>query len=90
MNASSENGPGTGGHASSGLGGLERYAGYGLALALAVVVGGWAGLALDRWLGTAPLLTLLGGFAGAGAGTYTVYQRLVAAPRRRPEQEKAP
>jgi len=90
MNASSENRPGAGGRASLGLGGLERYAGYGLALALAAVGGGWAGLALDRWLGTAPLLTLLGGFAGAGAGTYAVCRRLVGAPRRRPEQEEAP
>lgn len=90
MNASSENGSGAGGRAPSGLGGLERYAGYGLALALAVVVGGWAGLALDRWLGTTPLLLFLGGFAGAGAGTFTVYQRLVAAPRKRLEEERAP
>lgn len=90
MDVSSENGSGAGGHAPAGLGGLERYAGYGLALALAAVGGGWAGLALDRWLGTAPLLMLLGGFGGAGAGTYTVYQRLVAAPRKRPEEESAP
>lgn len=90
MRVSSENGPGARGRASSGLGGLERYAGYGLALALAVVGGGWAGLALDRWLGTSPALLLFGGFAGAGAGTYTVYQRLVVEPRKPPEEESSP
>lgn len=75
---------------ATGLGGLERYAGYGLAMALAVVAGGWAGLALDEWLGTAPLLAILGGLSAAGAATYTIYMRLIVEPARKAEEDQAP
>lgn len=71
-----------------GAGGLERYAGYGMAWVLAALLGGWAGLALDRRLGTAPLLTLLGAFAGAGAGMYTLYARLVLEPAQKEKDRK--
>lgn len=63
-----------------GAGGLHRYAGYGMAWVAAALLGGWAGLALDERLGTSPLLVLVGAFAGAGAGLYTLYARLVLEP----------
>ncbi len=85
-----KNGRNAHGRASRGLGGLERYAGYGLALAAAVVFGGWAGLALDQWLGTAPLFLLLGGLSAAGAGTYTIYVRLIVEPNKKAEEEREP
>jgi len=67
--------------------GLERYAGYGAAWVLAAVLGGWAGLELDRRLGTEPFLMVLGIFAGAGAGLYTLYVRLVVEPAHREDKD---
>jgi hypothetical protein len=57
--------------------------GYGLTWALSTVAFLLVGSALDRWLGLKPVLTLLGAFIGAGAGFYTMYHRLVIAPRER-------
>ena len=74
-----------GGGSSSGL---HRYAGYGLAWAGAALLGGWAGLALDQRLGTAPVCALLGAFGGAGAGLYTIYVRLVVEPAAKEKEEQ--
>ena len=71
-----------------GAGGLGRYAGYGMAWVLAALLGGWAGLALDKWLGTSPALALLGALAGAGAGLYTLYARLVLEPAAKEKNRK--
>lgn len=74
--------PGSNGSKPGGNGskGMERYTSYGLAWFLAMLLGGWLGLTLDRRLGTSPWLLLLGLFGGAGAGLYTLYVRLVVEP----------
>jgi F0F1-type ATP synthase assembly protein I len=38
----------------------------------------WAGRAVDRWLGTEPLLTVIGAMLGAAAGIYYMVRRLTA------------
>ncbi|MGI9625823.1 MAG: AtpZ/AtpI family protein [Longimicrobiales bacterium] len=43
-------------------------------------MGFFVGLKLDGWLGSVPWLTILGAFAGAGAGFYTLYIRLLVEP----------
>ncbi|MGI9625231.1 MAG: AtpZ/AtpI family protein, partial [Longimicrobiales bacterium] len=55
---------------------LGRYSGYGMAWAFTTLLGFFVGLKLDGWLGSVPWLTILGAFAGAGAGFYTLYIRL--------------
>jgi F0F1-type ATP synthase assembly protein I len=37
------------------------------------MAGGWV---LDRWLGTFPVLLVLGALLGAGLGTLSIYRRL--------------
>ena len=59
----------------------SRYAGLGLQLAASIGLFLWAGWWLDGKLGTTPLLTIVGAFAGAGAGFYSLYRQLVLAPR---------
>ena len=59
---------------------LGRYSGYGMAWAFTTLLGFWVGLELDEWLGTVPWLTLIGAFAGAGAGFYTLYVRFIVEP----------
>jgi ATP synthase protein I len=41
-----------------------------------VVIAGGAGYLLDRWLHSSPLLTLILGFLGFGAGVWDVIRRL--------------
>jgi ATP synthase protein I len=41
-----------------------------------VVIAGGAGYLLDRWLHSSPLLTLLLGFLGFGAGVWNIIRRL--------------
>ena len=57
--------------------------GYGLQWALATVLFLFLGWLVDGWLGTKPLLTIVGAFVGAGAGFYSLYYHLVVEPRRR-------
>lgn len=47
-----------------------------LTLALSVLLLGWAGHALDGWLGTTPWLTILGALWGAAGGTVWVVLRV--------------
>jgi F0F1-type ATP synthase assembly protein I len=42
----------------------------------------YAGQWLDRKLGTAPWMLMLGVFLGAGASFYSMYRKLTAAQRR--------
>jgi F0F1-type ATP synthase assembly protein I len=42
----------------------------------------WVGDRLDRWLGSGPLLALLGMLLGAAAGFYRLYVHMVVLPRR--------
>lgn len=46
----------------------------GIELVVALVIGAGGGLMLDRWLGTAPWLLILGLFLGMGAGIMNVYR----------------
>jgi ATP synthase protein I len=59
-----------------------EYAGAGLQFALAIVVFMFAGLWLDRKLGTSPWLLILCVFVGAAAGFYSIYRKLMTAQRR--------
>ena len=69
-----------------------EYAGAGLQFALAIVVFMFAGLWLDRKLGTSPWLLILFVFVGAAAGFYSIYRKLMTAQRRadagRPDQRR--
>lgn len=56
-------------------------AGAGVQFALAIVLFLFVGQWLDRRLGTAPLFLILGVFAGAGGGFYSMYRKLTAAQR---------
>ncbi|MDH3498107.1 MAG: AtpZ/AtpI family protein [Gemmatimonadota bacterium] len=56
---------------------VYRYSGLGCMFAAAVLVfmaGGWA---LDRWLGTLPVFTVLAALVGAALATVNVYRRLM-------------
>jgi ATP synthase protein I len=70
-------GPGARGTPSAG-----EYAGVGLQFAVTIVVFMFGGMWLDRALGTSPWLLILLVFAGAGAGFYSIYRKLMAAQRR--------
>ncbi len=59
---------------------MGQYAGLGLQFALAIGLFLWVGWKVDGWLGTTPLLTLLGAFVGAGAAFYSIYRHLVLDP----------
>ena len=54
----------------------------GLQFAAAIVAFMFAGIWLDRKLGTSPWLVILFVFLGAGGGFYSIYRRLTAAQRR--------
>lgn len=60
-----------------------QFLGYGMQWALATVLFLFLGWMADGWLGTKPLLTIVGAFVGAGAGFYSLYRHLVVEPRRR-------
>ena len=68
---------------SSPLQDLGRFSGYGIAWALATLLLGWGGLALDERLGTGPLLVILGAVLGIVAGFVTLYMRAVVEPAAR-------
>lgn len=53
------------------------YAGLGLQLAASIGLFLWLGWKADHWIGTTPLLTILGAFVGAAAGFYSLYRHLV-------------
>jgi ATP synthase protein I len=61
------------------------FAGLGLQFALTILVFLYAGQWLDRKLGTAPWLLLLGVFIGAAGGFYSLYRALMANQRRQRE-----
>lgn len=68
-----------------------RHLGYGLTWALSTALFLLLGWVADGWLGTTPLLTVVGAFVGAGAGFYSLYHHMVVKPReeaRRRESER--
>jgi ATP synthase protein I len=74
-------GPGQGLGKRSMPSGAE-FAGIGLQFGLTIVVFVFAGVWLDRKLGTSPWLTIGGTFLGAAGGGYSMYRRAVQAQRR--------
>lgn len=77
--------------------GLGAHLGLGLQFVASVVVFLYLGQWLDRRLGTAPWLLLVGVFVGAGGSFYSIYRRLMrdlhrssGDHRRRPPTEGAP
>ncbi len=60
--------------------------GYGISWVLTVLILTWAGLKLDERFETTPLLALVGGLVGIGAGFYTLYIRAVVQPATRKKE----
>jgi len=69
------------GGASAGLSGAE-FAGVGVQFAATILVFTFAGVWLDKRLGTSPWLLLLFVFIGAGGGFYSIYRKVVMAQKR--------
>jgi F0F1-type ATP synthase assembly protein I len=84
-----EGGQGRGARRGSPVPSLGEYAGVGLQFALAIVAFMFAGIWLDRTLGTSPWLLMLFVFGGAAAGFYSIYRKLMAAQRRADEARRA-
>ncbi len=61
-------------HRRKGLGGSE-FAGIGVQFAVTIVVFAFAGVWLDRWLGTSPLFVLVLVFGGAGLGFWSMVRK---------------
>ena len=59
-----------------------QFAGHGMTFVVAMLGGLYLGQWLDRRLGTAPWLLIVGVFAGAGASFYSMYSKLMAAQAR--------
>jgi F0F1-type ATP synthase assembly protein I len=55
---------------------VYRYAGAGLHFSATIGVFALAGYLLDRWLGSAPWLLIVGVFVGFGAGLYSLILKL--------------
>jgi len=65
----------------TGVSGAE-FAGVGLQFAATIVAFMFAGIWLDRRLGTSPWFVILCVFLGAGTGFYSIYRKLMSAQRR--------
>ena len=61
---------------------LAELASVGVAMVLATMIGLGAGFYLDRWLGTAPWLTLIGLGFGIAAAFVTLFRSVKAAERK--------
>ena len=59
-----------------------EYAGAGLQLAFTLVAFMFLGIWLDKRLGSSPWFVLICVFAGAGAGFYSIYRRLMGSAKR--------
>ena len=68
-------------NASKPASGAE-YAGAGLQLAMTLVAFMFLGIWLDKRLGSSPWFVLICVFAGAGAGFYSIYRRLMGSAKR--------
>ncbi len=58
-----------------------------LTLAISVLLLGWAGYAIDSWLGTKPWCTVIGALWGAGGGTVWVVLRVKQFADRKEREE---
>ena len=70
----------------SAVSGAE-FAGIGVQFALAILVFVYAGVWLDKRLGSTPWFTLIGVFVGAAGGFYSMYRKITASQRRDAEQQ---
>ena len=92
MSHSPGGGPGAGqpgGHDPDSGPSASELAGVGIQFALAILVFLYLGQWLDRKLGTAPWLLIIGVFLGAGLGFYSMYRKLMAAQARADEARNA-
>ena len=78
-----------GGKGAAGGPSVAEFAGVGLQFAVSILVFVFVGQWLDRKLGTAPWLLMLGVFLGAGASFYSMYRKLTAAGAREDAARKA-
>ena len=74
-------GIGTGRGVAQAVSGAE-FAGIGFQFALTILIFVFAGVWLDKRLGTSPWLLLVFVFVGAAGGFYSMYRRVTAAQRR--------
>ncbi len=73
--------------ANSGVSGAE-FAGLGVQFALTILVFVFAGVWLDRRLGSSPWFVLVSVFVGAGGGFYSMYRKIIAAQKRDEEERR--
>ncbi len=66
----------------------SRYMGVGIHFALSTLLGAGGGWWLDRYLSTLPLFTLVGLLAGACAGFYHLYVKLMEMEEKERSSEK--
>ena len=66
-----------------------EFAGLGLQFLVLMLGGLYAGQWLDRKLGTAPWLLIIGVFTGAGLSFFSMYRKLMAAQAKDDEAHKA-
>jgi hypothetical protein len=57
---------------------IARALSLGVTWALSTALFLYLGMLADGWLGTDPVLTIVGAFVGAGAGFYYLYSQLMA------------
>lgn len=69
-------------HGDSGKNAGMEFAGVGIQFAASIVLFLYLGQWLDRKLGTAPWLLIIGVFAGGGLGFWSMYRKLMAAQER--------
>jgi F0F1-type ATP synthase assembly protein I len=68
---------------------VSEFAGVGFQFAFSIILFLYAGQWLDRKLGTAPWLLIVGVFLGAGLAFYSMYRKLMAAQARDEAARKA-
>jgi F0F1-type ATP synthase assembly protein I len=68
---------------------VSEFAGVGIQFAVSILLFLYVGQWLDRKLGTAPWLLIIGVFVGAGASFYSMYRKLMAAQARDEAARKA-
>jgi ATP synthase protein I len=66
-----------------------EFAGLGLQFAASILGGLYAGQWLDKKLGSAPWLLIMGVFLGAGLSFYSMYRKLMAAQAREDAAQNA-
>lgn len=68
-------------HRRKGLSGSE-FAGVGMQFAVTIVLFAFAGIWLDRRLGTSPWLVIVMVFGGAALGFWSMYRRMIGSQKR--------